>query len=486
MFRINNILQVIVLPIVAVFIGGCSVGPNYEPVEMETPDAWHAKVAQAESGGFDISKQWWKIFEDEKLEELILLARENNPDLETAYWRLREARYQRDLATGDFYPDLDAKGSYSRYRSSENGRTPPLPGAGADQYNLHNVGFDSSWEIDIFGRTSRYVESAQANLEAKIESYHDVMVSLYSEVATNYIDLRSAQARIKYAVDNIKSQSETLELTLARYKAEISPELDVEQAKLNLANTKAQIPSLRIIEAAAINRLCALVSISPSELFQELSVTKKIPVAHDEILISLPTELLRRRADIRNAERNLASQTAKIGMAKSQLYPSFTLTGTFEFEAMNFADLGNLSSRQYSFGPGFRWNIFDAKRIKNNVKIEEAKTKQLYSLYEKTVLGAIEDVENSFSAYHYEKQRCDSLSQSVVAAKRSVKLVDTLYRNGLTEFQNVLDMQRTLFVQQDNLAQSRGAVSKNMIRICKALGGGWEKDQMQAEAESKK
>jgi len=458
-------------------VQGCAVGPDYKPVKTEMPDAWHQQLIEGLATGQQIPLKWWNILDDPLLNELIESARENNPDLKTAYWSVVETRAQRDFVAGKYYPNVDAIGSYNRIRQSENGVN-SLFGSGFSipPYDLYNAGVDSSWEIDLFGRTKRSVESAQASLEAEIENFHDILIVLYSDVATSYVDLRSAQERIKYALENIKSQRATLDLTQTRFDAGLAPELDVEQAKLNLANTESKIPSLRIEEKTAINRLSVLIGKKPGELFETLAKFSDIPEPPQDIAIHLPAELLRQRPDVRRAERLLAAQTAQIGVATADLYPTFSLSGYFALEALEFSDMGKMSSRAYSFGPSLRWNIFDADRIKNNIRIQEARTQQLFSQYQFTVLNALEETENSITDYAQETQRRKSLYDSVEAAQNSVKLVQTLYRSGLTDFQNVLDMQRTLVFQQDQFAQSRGNVTLNLIRIYRSLGGGWDDD----------
>jgi len=463
----------------SLFIHGCVVGPDYEAVKIKTNDVWHQKLVKGLTTGEDTAVEWWQMLNDDTLNELIKEAKGSNNDLEVAYWRVRQARALRDFTTGKYYPNVDATGSYSRVRESDTGVLPPSAGATNDPYNLNAAGFDATWEIDIWGQNKRAVESAQASLDAEIEGYHDVLISLYAEVARNYVQMRTAQARLKYAYDNIEAQKGTLELTKSRFKAELTTELDVEQATLNLSNTESQVPVLISAEDAAINRICVLLGKQPGELYEKLTAAGSIPALPTEIKMSLPAELLRQRPDIRKAERTLAAQNAKIGVAKADLYPTFTLNGNLGVTASDFSDLGDISrSGRYVFGPSFRWNIFDADRIKNNIRIEKAKTKQFYAIYENTVLLALEEVENSMTDYVQEIDRRALLEKSVQSARKSVEMVQSLYKNGLTDFQNVLDMQRMLSQQEDQLAQSQGSVISNLIRIYKALGGGWNDEEL--------
>ncbi len=456
-------------------ITGCKVGPDYREPEVVMPDAWHQQLKQGLAEGRADLQTWWFQLEDTVLNDLIDRAAEGNLDLKTAVSRVQQARALYGISTGEYYPQVEASGFYQRDRVSENGLSAPL--GEADQTNLHNVGVGASWEADVFGRISRSVESSQASLEASVENYRDVLVVLYAEIAQNYIEMRSLQARIQYAQDNITLQRGTLKLTQNRFEAELVPELDVQQARFNLANTESLLPDLRALQAQAINRLSVLLGQSTGQLNDELMKNADVPSAPDAVLMGLPAELLRQRPDIRRAERALAAQTALIGVATADLYPSFSLTGTFALEAQQIAETGDWDSRTWGFGPGFRWNIFNGGQIRNNIRYEEAKTQELLNQYKQAILLALEDVENAMVSYQEEQIKYEALDRSVVASQKSVELVNDLYMNGLTDFQNVLDMQRFLSQQQDKLAQSRGSVVKNLVRVYKALGGGWSAEK---------
>jgi NodT family efflux transporter outer membrane factor (OMF) lipoprotein len=457
---------------------GCKVGPDYVPPEFSVPDQWHEKAVQGLQDGSADLQTWWTVFNDPVLEDLIWQCHEENLDLQIAYARIMEARALLGVASGEYWPNVDGTGFYSRDRVSENGLFAP-PSGDVDETNLHSIGVDASWEIDVFGRIGRSVESAQASMQASVEVYRDVLVSLYSEVAQSYIVLRSLQTRIQYAVDNATLQRETLQLTLDRLDAGLVPRLDVEQAKLVLASTEAAIPLLRQQEAQAIHRLSVLTGKPPAALYDEMSMVGDVPDVPEQVVAGLPAELLRQRPDIRRAERVLASQTAEIGVATARLYPVFSLSGTFALEAQQIKDVGDWDSRTWGFGPSMRWNLFDGDRIRNNIKVQEARTEQAMLDYEQTVLLALEDVENAMVAFEREKERLQDLLDSVEAAKESVKLVRELYDNGLTDFQNVLDMQRSLTAQQDLMASSEGAVANNLVRIYTALGGGWSEESIE-------
>lgn len=464
-------------------LAGCTVGPDYREPSLDMPDAWSPQDRMQTSVSPDALKQWWTVLDDPALNELMEKASVDNLSVQEAYYRIEESRVLRDFTAGRYYPSADVTGSYTRSRESEN-TVFAFPGM-TEEAGLYSTGFDAAWELDLFGGIRRSVQSAQALLEASVESYRDIQASLYAEVAGNYIELRTNQMRIQYALDNIKSQQDTLKLTQDRLKAGLAPELDVAQARQNLANTEAQVPSLRLAETQAFNRLAVLLGRYPQDFDTALRTPGEVPVAALENLPAvLPADLLRQRPDIRLAERQLAAQTALVGVASAELYPSFSLAGTFNLTAEHFSDLGDWSSRSYAYGPGLRWNIFEGGRIRNLVKVEEVRTQQALNGYERTVLDAVEEVENALEAYTQESIRLEALQRSVLAAQDTVRLVESLYRSGLTDFQNVLDAQRTLFSQQDTLAVSQGTIVLDLIRIYKAFGGGWDLTLLENEPQN--
>ena len=456
-----------------VLIGGLSqgcitVGPDYLPPEPTMPDAWHQELTRGLTESEAGLKTWWKALNDPILDSLIERASEGNLDLQEAAARVMEAQARRGIATGERFPDINGSGVAERSRTSEDF----FPPTGKRNDNTYGLGVDSSWEIDFWGRIRRLVESADAGLEASVEAYRDVQVLLFAEIALNYVEVRTLQARISFAESNVETQRGSLEITEARLKAEITGELDVRQAELNLARTESTIPVLRASMKQAINRLGVLLGEFPSALYNELITSAPIPQPPENITVSMPANLLRQRPDIRQAERELALQTARVGVATSDLYPRFFLLGDFGFEGSS--DVFDYTKRSWSIGPSFRWNIFDGGRVRSFISVEDARTEQALVRYEQTVLDALEDVENSMIAYTEEIKRRGFLEDSVEAAQQSVDLVNTLYINGLTDFQNVLDMERSLFEQQDDFAVSKGSVTQNVIGVYRSLGGGWE------------
>ena len=464
-----------VLAVVLIGTGCTTVGPDYArpttpmPDGAPLPDAWHMQAMEGLEEGEATLQRWWTSFNDPQLDDLMARARRSNLDISLALARIQEARALYGVATGARMPIIDTGGTAGIARSNEAGLPAEL---GVATNAVLTVGVDASWEIDVFGRIARNIESALASYEASVETYRDVLVSLYAEVAFNYVEVRALQDRIEYALQNIAAQEESLQLTRDRFAAGLTSALDVAQAESNLADTKSRVPQLEQQLGFGLNRLAILLAVPPGTLDTELGDDADIPMPPDEVTRGIPADLMRQRPDIRRAERVLAAQTAQIGVATADLYPTFSLTGLFTF-GLASGD-GNTTGFGWNILPGFRWNLFDRERIRNNIRALEAVTDQAYISYEQTVLAALEDVENSMVAYAREQQRRMQLTEAVDASQRAVDLVHTRYIAGLTDFQNVLDSQRTLFQLQDQLAQSEGIVVQNLVLLYRALGGGWE------------
>ena len=457
--------------IVAIGLPGCLVGPDYVrpeaplPNETPMPDAWHEATVEDFQQNESPVRVWWHTFEDPKLVELIARAEQANLDLQQAVARIMEARAQVGVATGQQWPQVEATADYSVGAASA-----AVVPDGTDTAGVLAGGFAMNWEIDVFGGIRRGIESAEAGFEASIEDYRDVMVALFAEVAASYVDVRAFQLRIAFSQNNVASQRDSLQLTRDRFNAGLTSALDVAQAESNLGETEATIPTLESALEFSLNRLAILLATPPGTLHEELSEAADVPVPPDTIAVGLPAELLRQRPDIRSAERALAAQTAQIGVATADLYPRFSLAGLLTFDV---AGPGDGSGVSWSIVPGMRWNIFNAGRVRSQIRVEEARTEQLFLAYEQTVLLALEEVENSLVAYAKEQARKQKLTEAVDASQRAVDLVRTQYLAGLTNFQNVLDSQRTLFRLQDALAESEGFLSQDLVFVYQALGGGW-------------
>jgi NodT family efflux transporter outer membrane factor (OMF) lipoprotein len=457
--------------LLAGLLAGCMVGPDYHPPETQVPDAWQQAVSQDLKGEQPKLVEWWTLFNDPLLDSLITRAATNNLDLRIAVARLDEAMALRGAAKSGLLPQVDANASAQYQRYSKD--TKPNPVNGRRETGFYSVGASASWELDVWGRVRRLMEAADADLQASLEDYRDTLVILCAEVATTYVNVRTLQERIRYAESNAVAQASTLKLTRDLNDAGLVGDLDISQAQLNLARTRSVIPAYRTALVQAINRLGVLLGEPPNALHEELGKSQPIPVPPEAILAGVPADLLRQRPDIRRAERWLAAQTARIGVATAELYPQFSLPGTLALEAF---DPGNLdgSSLTYAFGPTVRWSLFSGGRIRNTIRAEEARTRQMLHNYEQTVLLALEDVENAMVAVAQERDRKTIVEQARKAARTSVRLVKDLYRNGLTDFQNVLDMERSLAVEEDNLAVSRGSLAANAVSVYRALGGGWD------------
>ena len=450
---------------------GCKVGPDYEPPETTiVPDAWKTAISEEIEQEDSPLERWFIGFDDPQLQSYVQRAVASNRNLATAVARVDEARALLGVARGRLYPDVALDASYTRTELSENG-TQPGPG---EPFDIYDIGVGATWEIDVFGRVRRGVEAASAGVDASIEDYRDVLVILMADVASSYVTVRTLQTRIDYAESNVDAQRETLQLTRDRFDAGLTSARDVAQAESNLANTEATIPALEISLEATLNSLSILIGETPGAVDPDLAEAKPIPVADDRITLGLPAELLRRRPDIRRAERLLASQTAQIGVATADLYPSFSLTGVVGVQSTESGSLLESGSVGWSLIPGLRWNLFAGGKIRSLIRAEEARTQQALMTYEQTVLAALGEVENSLVAYEREKERRDHLTDAVDATERTVELVRTQYLSGLTDFQSYLDAQRSLLNQQDQLAVSEGQVVQNLVSLNLALGGGWD------------
>jgi outer membrane protein, multidrug efflux system len=460
----------------AMVMSGCKVGPDYVPPMSNAP----ANFTHADPGEFGgaskVSQQnvpesaWWRTLGDAGLNRVTERAIAGNLDLKLAQSRVLEAMAERGVVAADGLPGVDANTSFTRSRRSE--RIDNFPGG--QMRNNWSVGFDSTWEIDFWGRVARGVEAAEADIDAAIESRRDTMVTLLAEVARNYVELRGFQRRLEIARKNIKLQQQTVELTQARFNAGLTSEVDVAQAKSLLATTQATIPTLDGGMQRSIHRLSVLLGQQPTALKQELSASGPIPAVPTEIMLGLPSELLRRRPDVRRAERELAAATARIGVATADLFPRFSLSGSFGFESIQLSSLAEPGARFWTFGPAMRWPIFQGGRVRSNIAVQNARVDQALTRYEQTVLTCFEDVENSLSAYTREQARMSSLKDAVSANQRAFDLASQLYSNGLSDFLRVLDSQRALFASEDALIDSERAVTSNLVGLYKALGGGWD------------
>ncbi len=462
----------VVLMITALFvISGCaSVGPDFQSPAPTSPQAWHTDLKnglKVDAPEADQLQQWWQVLEDPILSDLIKRAVDGNYDLKQATIRVREARIRRGISSANQFPTLDLTGSAVKNRTSAS------TGYGTEN-DIYTAGFDALWELDIFGGVRRQVEVADANLAASQADLDAVRVSIAAEVALNYLDVRTYQTRLEVALANITAQQETFDLINSRFTAGLSNELEVQQAQYNLSITRAQIPTLRTGLEAAKNRLAILIGQPPGSLHERLRQSRAIPVPPTSVAVGVPAEVLRRRPDIRRAEKELAAQSARIGVATADLYPRFHLLGSIGQEVMDGDNFFDSDNRYYTVGPSISWRLFNAGAIRQNIEVQSVVFDQYLLAYETTVLTALEEVENALTRYVEEQFRRERLLEAVNAARKASDLAKDQYQAGLVDFSNVLEAQRSLLSYQDQLAQSDGSVTTNLIGLYKALGGGWE------------
>ncbi len=464
--RLSSQFLLVMLPLL---ILGCNpVGPNYvQPVPTLTPE-WSQTAPMYVSANptpEDLAN-WWREFGDPTLTELVELALKDNPDLHQAQARIREARARRNLANAGLSPSVDLSGSGTRSKGSKE------TGQGTTN-DMYQTGFDASWEIDVFGGLRRGIEAAQADLETSQANFHDTQVTLISEVALNYVDLRSAQNRILIAQDNLASQTETLSITQWKQSSGLTDMLDVEQARTNSEQTHAAIPSLQISQAEAEHRLAVLAGLPPGTLHEKLLAVAPIPAVPTQVLTGIPADIIRRRPDIRAAERTLAAETARIGQQTSDLYPKFTLSGSWSLQSLLLGSLIGAPAIAHSLGSSFTTPFFDAGRIRQQIEIQSAVQEEAMDNYESTILTAMEDVENALVSLSKNLEREKTLTTAAEAARNAAGLARNKYVGGTENFQPVLDTEKTLFTVEESLATTQANCSTSLIQLYKALGGGW-------------
>jgi NodT family efflux transporter outer membrane factor (OMF) lipoprotein len=474
--------QLVALFTLAFLVSGCMLGPDYVKPDAPLEKAWLQQHDERIKGEPADYSQWWSVFNDPVLDNLIEIASRQNLDLLSAGLRILEARAQLGIAVGSQYPQTQQiSGEATRNRLSDYAPN----GAGADKifYN-YQIGFDAAWEFDFWGRFRRGVESANASLYASVADYDDILVSLIAEVARTYLDIRTFEQRLVFAGENVSLQEKSVDIAAARFQFGAESQLDVSQAKALLKQTQATIPPLEVGLRKAKNALAILLGIVPTEVQDRLGPPKPIPTAPIEVAVGIPAELLRRRPDIRLAEFQAAAQSAQIGVAKADLYPSFSLVGSIGLQSSDksdvtsnratFSDLFTTGGITYFIGPTIQWPIFNYGRLKNNVRVQDARFQQLVVNYRNTVLRAFQDVEDATVGFLRTQEQTGFLSESVEAYKRSVELSLIQYSEGLTTYQRVIDSQRNLAEQEDAYASATGSVSTNLIALYKALGGGWK------------
>jgi len=449
---------------------GCMVGPNYIAPQATTPAKWasiertdRSEQSRATSDAPDLIS-WWRQFSDPVLTTLVEEAVHSNFDIKIAEARLRQARASRGVAFGGLLPSVGASGGYQLVHKA---------GVSGDQ-NLFQAGLDAVWELDLFGGQRRNLESADAGIVAASEGIRAAQVSLVAEVALNYIQLRGSQQEIDIAQKNLTSQQRTAAITHKQFDVGFANGLDVANADATVAMTEAQIPVYETAERQAIYALSVLLARPPADLLQQLSSRASLPNVPTQVPVGLPSDLLRRRPDIKVSEAQLHAATAQIGVAVADFFPSFSLTGAVNWNSNLLGTLWNSSSRSFGIGPAVSWPIFQGGAIDSNVHLQEALRDQAYLSYQKTVLAALQDVENALIAFAKEQQHRKALNDAVVANRKAVDLSLRLYTEGQTDFLNVVTAQRSLYATEDALVQSNSNIATDLIALYKALGGGGE------------
>jgi NodT family efflux transporter outer membrane factor (OMF) lipoprotein len=454
---------------------GFKVGPNYQeppasvaPTWIDTADA-HVVCKSAAADA------WWTVFQDTALDSLIATAYQQNLDLKTAATRVLQAQAQRNIAAGNLFPQSqDLLGDYVHAQLSKNLNVFGNPQAALPStLNLWATGFNASWELDFWGRLRRQVESAAAERDASLEAYHDALVTLLADVASNYVQLRTFQQRITFARHNVEIQKGSLQLAEARLRDGKATALDVKQARSSLAQTESLIPPLVIGLRQANDRLCVLLGLPPEDLTRTLNEAP-IPATPPEAAVGIPAELLDRRPDVRRARREVAAQSAQIGVAEADFYPQIGVTGFLGYAANDLAQLFTPNSFTGVILPSFQWKILNYGRILNNVRLQDARLQEKVLQYQQTVLTAGREVEDALAAFLQYQLQARSLEESVKEAEDSVELVQAQYQGGLVDFNRVFTAQGQLVVQQDQLAVTRGNIAASLIAVYRALGGGWQ------------
>ncbi len=481
-----SFLGLVISAITLAVLSGCAVGPDYVRPQAPEMKEWIEKEdPRIKSDPSDLAA-WWKSFNDPVLDMLIERAFRQNLSLRIAGVRILEARAQLGIAVGNRYPQLQQlRGDYASYGVSENAAN-TIPGMDTD-FTAANIGFDAAWELDFWGRFRRAVESGVWNLDASIAGYDDILVTLMAEVARTYVVIRTLEARLAIALENVEIQKRSLQIARVRFEGGEVTELDVSQARTLLSDTQASVPRLKAQLRQAKNSLAVLLGVLPDQVEPLLGEPEPIPAVPADVAVGVPADLLRRRPDIRLAESRMAAQGALIGVAKADLYPHFRLFGSIGLHASNAAltaagfpggsslgDIWDSDSLQHTGGIGFAWDIFNYGRIKNRVRVQDARFQELVVNYKNTVLKAAQEAEDGLSAFLRSQEQVGFLSESVEGATRSVELSMTQYREGLVDYQRVLDTQRFQTQAQDLLTSTQGTVLLNLIATYKALGGGWE------------
>ncbi len=489
---------------------GCTVGPNYEqPKPWWSPARWIGLGSKGDANapgsvtvGDPVDPQWWKLLGDPKLTALETRLIDSNLDIRIAAIRLAEARAQLGVAQGAELPTVNANASYERQRQSANGVISLLSGSATSDnglggqgglpsqaatstsggassalvkpFDLYQTGFDASWEIDLWGRVRRNVESVAAQGQAIQEAGRDTMVTASAELARDYIELRGIQLKLQYTKDNLVSAQQSLSLTRQRALGGVSTDLDVATAAAQVSTNEAEIPPLEQQETVMMNAIALLLGQEPRALETDLGTAAPIPPVPPAIPVGLPSDLARRRPDIRRAEALLHSATADTGVAVADFYPQVTLSGSATLQALQLHTLANWASGAYALGPSVTLPIFRGGELTRTLQLRKFQQQEAAITYQRTVLSALHEVDNAMTAYAAQQRRRDALQQAVEQNRRALGLARDRYAQGVADFLQVLTAERSLLAAQQDLADSTTSVSTDLVQLYKTLGGGWE------------
>jgi NodT family efflux transporter outer membrane factor (OMF) lipoprotein len=491
---------------VLVLAGGCEVGPSFRAPAAKLPPSWdsatQSAVAAAGAPGLATSAEpvdeaWWKVFQDPILERLEERVATQNLDVRTAVVRLTESRLQARIVSGSLWPTVDANASFEREKASQQGllslfgsQTPGSEASGtlgsgaggapgslarslSEPLNLWQYGFDASWELDLWGGERRALEAARATTQASQEDLRAELLEEMAEVARDYMTLRGVQAQRAIVEATLAADRDTVSITGQRASAGVAPHEDLASAEAEADSAASQLPTLGQQEAQLVNALSLLLGEPPDSLREELSTPQQSQPPLPAVPLGIPSELARRRPDIRSAEAKLQAATAQIGVAVAELYPSITLTGSFGMQALQFGNLDSWSARQFAFGPSLTLPLFEGGRLRGTVELRKAEQQEAAINYQKTVLQAWHDVANALIAYGTEQERLQRLTQVGNESDEVLHIALERYHSGIDPYLNVLTAQRTLLQYRLEAAQSLTAVESNLVQLYKALGGGW-------------
>jgi len=460
-----KIYSIVVNAFMVLLLSGCTaLGPDYFTPEAELESNWIEDKDPMISSALSDDPKWWQAaFQDDEINQLVETALKQNLTLRSTGLRVLQAQQQLAIAICNQYPQQQQLSGLAAREKSQN-----------TIYNDYSLGFNLSWELDFWGRFTRQIETAAAELDASVADYDNVVISLVSQVAQTYILIRTFQDRVKVAKENIRLQGESLRIAKAKFNAGDVSELDVDQAESLLNNTKATVSALEISLYQLKNSLAILLGKAPQEYNYLLAEQRQIPSAKADIAVGMPQDILRKRPDIRSAERQLAAQSAQIGFAVTELYPHLTIGGAIGTTAMHSSDLFSSEAEAWNIFGSFQWNIFNYGRLKSNVRLQDSLFQQLLVDYHNTILQAQVDVENAIIAYLKSHEQLLSYKRATEASQRAVTVANTQYQNGLVDFNTVITNLQSLVQQQDLYSSAQGSVATNLVQVYKALGGGWE------------